>query len=181
MNKVGCFLCFSLMTVNAWATEMCARNDTIVIPLDAKIIADDRADINTFETLWRASFEYGYLYGTAACLSKKEIMMYNNGNIPTINTPIKTSADELLGAYGYYMNADTDPAIPDSEKPEYKRTYCIGKITHPVSTMWIYVGQVEENCINSCIGKVPELAYSWATQVAIRDVYFQNIAIEQPK
>ena len=87
----------------------------------------------------------------------------------------------MLGAYGYYMNADTDPAIPDTDKPEYKRTYCIGKITHPVSTMWIYVGQFEENCINSCINKVPELSYSWATQVAIRDVYFQNVAIEQPK
>ena len=184
MNKVGCFLCFSLMTVNAWATEMCARNDTIVIPLDATILPTGSA-INGVENLFMLHLDYGSVYGAFACLSKKEVEMYNNGVMPAKNQPINTSSDELTASSGYYMNADTYPAIPDSEKPDYARTYCFRKITHPIASKWIYFYKAQNPTIcNSDTGcrdintlaKEPSVA-----GVVMRQAYFQNIAIEQPK
>lgn len=184
MNKVGCFLCFSLMTVNAWATEMCARNDTIVIPLDATILPTGNA-INGIENLFVLHLGYGSVYGAFACLSKKEVEMYNNGVMPAQNQPINTSSDELIASSGYYMNADTDPAIPDSEKPDYERKYCFRKITHPISSKWIYryaanspaVCNSDNGCRNTYVlARLPTFE-----GVEMRQALFQNIAIEQPK
>lgn len=184
MNKVGCFLCFSLMTVNAWATEMCARNDTIVIPLDATILPTGNA-VNGVENLFVLNLDYGSVYGAFACLSKKEIEMYNNGVMPTMSQPINTSSDELIASSGYYMNADTDPAIPDSEKPDYARTYCFRKITHPISSKWIYFyTAINPNKCNSDTGcrDMYTIARTPSVEgVATRQALFQNIAIEQPK
>lgn len=184
MNKVGCFLCFSLMTVNAWATEMCARNDTIVIPLDATILPTGNA-VNGIENLFVLRLDYGSVYGAFACLSKKEVEMYNNGVIPARNQPINTSSDELISSSGYYMNADTDPAIPDSEKPDYARTYCFRKITHPISTKWILNGINNSpdscNSDNGCRSMYTLARTPSVEGVAARQAHFQNIAIEQPQ
>lgn len=188
MNKVGCFLCFSLMTVNAWATEMCARNDTIVIPLDATIAAT-AGSTNSYEWLWRANFEYGAIYGASACLSKKEIMMYNNGVMPAVYQPINTSSDDLIASSSYYMNANTDTSIPATEKPDYERKYCFRKLIHPISSMWIYMygysvadSGAQYTCTSHCNVTATDTLKALTTVAKNeRNALFSNIAIEQPK
>ena len=130
-----------MITLNVSATEMCARNDTVVIPLDSTITWNSSGNNNT-EWLWWLKFSYGTIYGSAACLSKKEVMMYSDwngsGNLAG-GFPLNTSSDELVGSQGYYMNADTNSDIPDSEKADYARIYCFWKMTHPLSSNWAYM------------------------------------------
>ena len=81
----------------------------------------------------------GTIYGSVSCLSLKEIQeIQNNPNLATPPTVLNTSSDELIGASGYYMNADTNPDIPDAEKADYERGYCFSKITHPMSSNWVW-------------------------------------------
>ena len=107
-----------MLCISAHATEMCARDDTVVIPLDATIKGTG-SSANQTEAIFWVYNTYGTYYGAAASLSKKEIMMYSDwngtGTIPA-NFTLKTASDELIGSSGYYMNADTNPDIPDAEK-----------------------------------------------------------------
>ena len=139
MKKIFIIL-LCMITLNANATEMCARNDTVVIPLDATI-NHERFYADVIEWLWWDVYEYGTIYGNGACVSKKEMMMYSDWNGIGTNFPgrLNTSSDELVGSQGYYMNADTDPDIPDSEKPDYERRFVYVKLTHPMSSNWTYL------------------------------------------
>ena len=140
MKKIFIIL-LCMITLNANATEMCARNDTVVIPLDATITGDSYYT-NSVEWIWWANFSYGTIYGGASCVSKKEIMMYSDWNgsgKPTNGLFLNTSSDELVGLSGYYMNADTNPDIPDSEKSDYERRFVYVKLTHPMSSNWTYL------------------------------------------
>ena len=146
-----------MITLNTNATEMCARNDTVVIPLDSTIGRKD-SFYNMTEWLWWKPFEYGTVYGSAACLSKKEIMMYSDwngtGNLNNAPYVLNTSSDELVGLSDYYMNADINPDIPAAEKPDYERRYCVWKITHPMSSNWTRLGGADTTsgaCINNCM------------------------------
>ena len=155
MKKIFIIL-LCMLTLNANATEMCARNDTVVIPLDATIEGITRTYDITESLVW-VEYEYGTLYGSIACLSKKEIMIYSDWNGSGNNLPavLNTSSDELVGASGYYMNANVDPDIPDDEKPDYARNYCFGKITHPMSTSWELTATFAvDNCPRECLMSV---------------------------
>lgn len=150
-----------MITLNANATEMCARNDTVVIPLDATISAvETNRFFNDIESIWGIVFSYGAVYGSGTCLSKKEIMMYSdwNGTNKLVGYEWSldaTASDELVGASGYYMNANVDPDIPDDEKPDYARNYCFGKITHPMSTSWELTATFAvDNCPRECLMSV---------------------------
>ena len=147
-----------MITLNANATEMCARNDTVVIPLDATIGYNGFGN-NTTEWLWWLTYSYGILYGSGTCLSKKEIMMYSDWNgsgKPTIGSALNIASDELIGLSGYYMNANVNSDIPDAEKSDYARVYCFYKLTHPMSSSWIYSTIYNDpltgyNCKTNCI------------------------------
>ena len=159
MKKIFIIL-LCMITLNVNATEMCARDDTVVIPLDATITGDSYST-NPVEWIWWVNFSYGAIYGGAACVSKKEIMMYSDwkgsGN-PTSGLFLNTSSDELIGNQGYYMNADINPDIPDSEKSDYERKYCLVRITHPMSTAWMLINSYSTfsacNDANGCLGRV---------------------------
>ncbi len=151
MRKIFIILCcFGILS--AHATEMCARNDTVVIPLDAMINILSHSGNGPEALAWQ-NYEYGTLYFSVACLSKKEMMMYSNwngtGNLPEF---LNTADDELIGASGYYMNADTNPDIPDAEKGDYQRVYCVGKLIHPMSSNWAYLyGPTPAGtCLHNC-------------------------------
>ena len=155
MKKIFIILCcFGILS--AHATEMCARDDTVVIPLDATInpTVNVTTTYNPTEWLWWMVFDYGTIYGAAACVSDKEIMMYSDWNgtgyPPNV---LNTASDELIGASGYYMNADSNSDIPDEEKNNYARRWCYGKLTHPMSSSWIFSTvniNTETSCFNSC-------------------------------
>ena len=139
MKKIFIIL-LCMITLNVSATEMCARNDTVVIPLDATIGYNGFGN-NATEWLWWLTYSYGVLYGSGTCLSKKEVMMYSDWNgsgNPTAGLALNIASDELLGLSGYYMNANVNSDIPDAEKSDYARIYCFYKLTHPMSSSWIY-------------------------------------------
>ena len=129
MKKIFIILC-CMLCISAHATEMCARDDTVVIPLDATLNRKGQG-ANITEWIWWEEFDYGTIYGAAACLSLKEIQeIQNNPNLTSPPTVLNTSSDELIGSFGYYENNKTDPI--------YARIYCYYKITHPMSSSWAF-------------------------------------------
>ena len=126
MKKVIYLLVGVLLSLPASATEMCARNDTVVIPLDSNIngigYSYDRA-----EATWWGIFNYGRIYGVATCLSAAE------GGKPS-------------GAQGVYTN-DKGQMLPNDEALAGRtgqdadgndRVYCWCKMTHPMSSRWVF-------------------------------------------
>ena len=182
MRKIFIILC-CLVGIPAHATEMCARNDTVVIPLDGMITKYVSTGFNIPEWLWWIKHDYGTIYGTSTCLSQKEIMMYSNwngsGGVPNI---LNTADDELAGAFGYYKNADTNPDIPDEEKPDYKRTYCTCKIMHPLTTKWSVVGNMSTGCwgMYACYWSCMEAFGRGHANVSNRNTLFDTIGTVPP-
>ena len=90
MNKVksiilliGMFISFPTI-----ATEMCARNNMIVIPLDSNVGGSGNS-YNQKEMVWSATFPYGMISGEATCLSAAEggkpsgtMGVYINSTVP---------------------------------------------------------------------------------------------------
>ena len=159
---------------------MCARNDTVVIPLDATINTSEyKAGHNYVEGLWWAKFDYGTIYGASTCLSKKEIMMYSNWNgTGNPSSILNTADDELIGASGYYMNADTNPDIPDAEKADYERGYCFSKLTHPLSSNWAWKNKWDHGyCKTQCVA---DTALHATKNQGFRENVFKSIGTQPP-
>jgi hypothetical protein len=131
MKKLFVILCCLVCGV-ANATEMCARNDTIVVPLDATVAGNGNG-YNTVEWMWWATFEYGKIYGIATCLSPAEVAEL-----------LPSDDDELLGRSG------KDAAAQESGAAD-NRTHCYCKLTHPMSSSWVYNYQASaSNCTGGC-------------------------------
>ena len=184
MRKIFIILC-CLAGIPAHATEMCARNDTVVIPLDATINGNSGGN-NDVEKLYWVVFDYGTIYGITTCLSKKEMMMYSNWNgTGTIVQYLNISNDELIGASGYYMNADINPDIPDAEKSDYERRYCFAKLTHPMTSVWynagLYVIPTHTDCMRVCASyAAAQLAASDYARITHRTNVFNSIGTQPP-
>ena len=177
MKKIFIILC-CMLCISAHATEMCARDDTVVIPLDATI--NGSAGGNSVEFLWWLKCEYGTIYGATACLSKKEVEEMGFGPLKGYNQISNSASDELIGSTGYYMNADTNPDIPDAEKSSYDRRYCFLKMTHPMSSNWVYTYDFNNSptCKDRCIGII---ATSYITGDHImRTAIFNSIGTTPP-
>ena len=117
---------------SAHATEMCAKNDTVVIPLDATVgTSTDKVGGNNVEWMWWAQYDYGKLYGLAACLSNAEV-----ANL------LPSDSDEFGGRYG--KDEDGNPRIQ-----------CYAKLIHPMSSGWAHVTQMSQNeCTSRCLNQI---------------------------
>ena len=148
MKKIFLIMGITLISFNAFATQMCARRDTTVIPLDGSVGQTGNSH-NADERMWWAFFKYGTVYGLTTCLSVPEIQEYvptwtGSGTHPIIPTDI----DELYGRSGTYI---------DSDGVEHIRKYCYCKTIHPMSSQWLPytnhptsdVGFVSEHCSRS--------------------------------
>ena len=149
---LGCF-----MTFGAGATEMCARNDTIVVPLDATV-GGTGYGYNAVEWMWWATFEYGKIYGTATCLSPAEVTEL-----------LPSDDDELLGRSG-------KDATAESEGTADNRTQCYCKLTHPMSSRWVFLGSNSASdcasyCANAC-------ALNARVNVGLRSGLFGSVGAE---
>ena len=144
MRKILLILCAILTTTSANATQMCARRDTTVIPLDAAAGAS-AAYNDERENMWWVVFGYGNIYGIAACLSEPEIQEYvptwssSNGKTPPPND-LLTDTEELWGRGGTYILDGT----------EYDRKYCYCKLTHPMSSNWVSIATLPGTCGSTC-------------------------------
>ena len=137
MKKIILILC--LVSFPAVATEMCARNDTIVIPLDSTV-GGTSSSYNATESMWWAIFDYGRIYGVSTCLSAAE------GGKPSGSMGVYTNdkgqmlsqEDALAGRSG--QDADGNDRI-----------YCWCKMTHPAYSRWVFISSYSaSNCASYC-------------------------------
>ena len=133
----------SLITIPSVATEMCARNDTIVIPLDSNV-GGSSYDSNFAEATWWAIFNYGRIYGVSTCLSAAEGGKPSSGMGVITNDKGEMLPDDeaLAGRTG--KDADGND-----------RGYCWCKMTHPASSRWVFfysysASNCASNCANDC-------------------------------
>lgn len=138
MKKIVLILCL-FMTIPVMATEMCARNDTIVIPLDSNV-GGSSSGYSAAEATWWAIFSYGRIYGLSTCLSAAE------GGKPS-------------GSMGVYTN-DKGQMLPQDEALAGRsgkdadgndRGYCWCKMTHPASSRWVFYNSYSaSSCASGC-------------------------------
>ena len=130
MKKIFLILSAIMTTTVVHATQMCARRNTTVIPLDASV---EHKGYKSYivELMWFASFAYGKVYGGTACLSVPEIQKYVptwDGSASTRPLVIPTDTEELIGRTGDYVASDGTV---------YPRNYCYCKVTHPMSSHYV--------------------------------------------
>ena len=156
MRKIFIILCcFGILS--AHATEMCARNDTIVVPLDATVPGTGNG-YNTVEWMWWATFEYGKIYGTATCLSKAEVAEL-----------LPSDDDELLGRSG-------KDATAEKEGTADNRGDCYCKLTHPMSSRWVFRNSASaSNCASHCALSCADDARAY---VGLRSGLFGSVGAE---
>ena len=129
-----------MASVVANATDMCARNDTMVFVFDKELNGASHGS-NATEWTWWASFAYGRVSGEATCLSATE--------------GLGRTTDR--GAYygtGEYANTfiDVEPGLHGTDSDGNERRYCWCKMTHPFSSRWVfdYDFASASGCVSSC-------------------------------
>lgn len=150
VNMKKIIIClFCLIAFNAHATEMCARRDVTVVPIDATVKLGDRG-LDGVEWIWWVAFDFGTVYGISTCLSMHELREITGNPEWQVSmngvdlSVLPTDEYELQGRYEYY-NSDTS-------KPEYERIYCFCKLTHPMSSQWVVAPALVGRtfCTNYC-------------------------------
>lgn len=133
MKKIFLILCGILFTTNLYATQMCARRDTTIVPLDS-VVAGTRNTLfdNSIEWMWAVSFSYGNTYGVSTCLSENEVA-----------TLLPSDDDDLMGRSGTDANGNI-------------RDKCYCKINHPMSSLWTL-----HSYGNNCTNALPYCLCSW--------------------
>ena len=161
MKKVIYLLVGVLLSLPSVATEMCARNDTIVIPLDSNV-GGSSSGYSAAEATWWAVFSYGRIYGVSTCLSAAE------GGKPS-------------GSQGSYTN-DKGQMLPQDEALAGRtgkdadgndRGYCWCKMTHPASSRWVfYYSYSASLCASTCADSCGRNARDYA---ALRGGLFGSV------
>ena len=146
MKKVLAILICTL-TLNAHATEMCARDDTVVVPLDATLNGNGTDNgSNQIEWIWWVTFSYGRIYGYSSCLSLQDIRdIENNQKLSSVPDILSSNDTKLLGKRGYYND--------DNSVPENERKYCFVQMIHPMLSQWVHTGYhpgAEKTCYDAC-------------------------------
>ena len=153
VNMKKIIIClFCLIAFNAHATEMCARRDTTVVPIDATVNSIGGGTFDKFEWVWSNRYSYGNIFGVATCLSLKEVRdIVGDQSLPGVYMyyTLPTDDYELMGRSEYYMG--------DSSVPEYERKNCFCRLTHPFSSLWVMnpgvssVGMCKDYCTDYCV------------------------------
>ena len=152
MRKILLIICAILTTTSTYATQMCARRNTTVIPLDGipggKNVNGKTYWADQLEWVWYAQFEYGCIYGAATCLSVQEVRdIQGDQSLTNYVDSLVTDEDTIQGRSDYY-NGDTT-------NPEYERKFCYCKLMHPMSSRWVfrsstYAASCSSDCALSC-------------------------------
>ena len=131
---------FALLPIYANATDMCARDDTMVLVFD-KDIGNSGGGHNATEWAWWVNFPYGRIAGEATCLSAAEGLGRTSGQ----------------GAYygtGDYSKTfiEAEPGLKGADSDGNDRKYCWCKMTHPVSSRWVFSSAYADSsvCASTC-------------------------------
>ena len=126
ITKISGVLMLCLLPICANATDMCARDDTMVLVFD-KDIGGSGSGSNATEWTWWVNFAYGRIAGDATCLSAAEGLGRTSGQ----------------GAYygtGDYSKTfiEAESGLKGTDSDGNDRKYCWCKMTHPVSSRWVF-------------------------------------------
>ena len=165
MKKIFLALFLISITNASYATQMCARKDTTVIPLDG-FVAGKTAYHNRDEWVWYVDFEYGRIHGIATCLSYADIAEIEGVDVNSKPLPsvLSTNSDKLQGRSEYYNG--------DSSNPLNVRNICYCKLTHPMSSYWIAHSILGSYCTADCAFRCREITQSYTEP---RKLLFRSI------
>lgn len=139
-----------LFPIVSMATDMCARDDTMIIVFDPKI-AGHRAGLVDFDTWrWVAEFSYGAVYGHGACVSEYE---FEN------------------------KKSEIKPASRGVDENGNERTICVCRMEYPLQSEWIKatVNSSAENCVTSCASTNRSCGhYMYASDQGFRQAVFDS-------
>ena len=140
MKKI-LFLTFLILPICALATDMCARDDTMVMILDRNI-ASISNNSNVPEWMWHITFPYGHIAGETTCLSVAESLG-------------RTSAPGSYYGTGEYANTfiTAEPGLIGTDINGNERKYCWCRMTHPFTSRWVLGGANNglSGCKNGCV------------------------------
>ena len=161
MKKI--FLILTMFTTNVFATEMCARNDVVVIPLDAAAPSTGGTFFENIDWRFGNSFGYGPVRGLATCLTNPEA------------TSLTITGDTW---YGLLKTRDYDLAglYSDNDNDENPRSVCCCKITNPVSSRWFCIKDktTSTSCYSACSA---ECTAALRDHHTFRETMFKSIGI----
>ena len=114
------------MPLCAIATDMCARDDMMVMVFDPLVNGTTNGS-NTAEWTWYAVFPYGRIAGEATCLSAAEGLG-------------RTSTTGAYYGTGDYANTFITAAagLSGTDADGNERKYCWCRMTNPVSSRWVF-------------------------------------------
>ena len=165
ITKISGVLMLCLLPIYANATDMCARDDTMVLVFD-KDIGGSGYGNNATEWTWWTSFAYGRIAGDATCLSVKEGL----GRTGT------------MGAYygtGDYSKTfiEVEPGLKGTDSDGNDRKYCWCKMTHPVSSRWVFSDRAyadSSSCASDCAASCGNRVRNYS---ALRGGVFGSVGI----
>lgn len=135
MKKTLLLVLLLLTSTGAYATQMCARKDTTVIPLDS--LASNMINVyhHDSERIGYVDFDYGRVHYAATCLSKADIAEIegidaNTITNQTVPSVLSTNSERLHGRFELYGGNTSNDAL-------YGRIYCYCQITHPMLSHWV--------------------------------------------
>lgn len=158
--------CFAFIGGLCHATEMCARNDTVVIPLDANSITNATHTAYSDESVWKVKFNNNYtIYGYSTCLSEAE------GGKPDSGTMYKNSFGKTLGDDDLLMGKI------GKDKNGNSRIYCWCQLIHPVKTLWVHMPIVmsTQQCPSSCAA---QCSYGYSHRVQFLNTLYKSVGLK---
>ncbi len=126
----------------AFATDMCARDDIMVLVLDPMVNGTANGN-NVAEWTWWTAFAYGRVAGDVTCLSAAE----------GLGRTTVQGAYYGTGDYAKtFITADAGLNGVDADGAE--RKYCWCKMTHPASSRWVFnvAFASASECVSGCSG-----------------------------
>lgn len=123
MKKI-LFMCCLFVPFCAFATDMCARDDTMIMVLDYQVGGGTDGFYAT-EWKWWANFPYGRIAGDATCLSLEESL-----------------GQKTVGAYygaGEYSNMfiNAESGLHGIDEKGNVRNIIWCRMTHPLMSKWV--------------------------------------------
>ena len=110
----ACFCVFAFFTP-IFATPVCAKDSIVTVVLDPSIGATGYV-YNSEAWAWKANFSYGTITGISTCSSVAPTGVMGSTKT-SAGTPLDAVAGDLSGKY------------------------CWCKMTHPMSSLWVFNGQ----------------------------------------
>ena len=148
INKIILLFCVMIISP-VYSLDMCAENDSVVVILDPNIGGNNSSYHKNTQT-FKVNFPYGILTGVSACLS-----------VSGSGSQVYTANNGLLVDNGNVVTGGEQNGI-----------YCWCKVTHPVSSLWMYYSYWTDYKLSTCVANC---ASSCANNIKGENSYRANL------